>query len=311
MPRLPIVLCLALTACSPQAAPLDSSVTLVPYSTLSPSPSPSTPEGLVVSNETPLPSPTPFTYVVQEGDTLSAIAENFGVSLDELQGLNPQVSPGSMPIGTVLNIPSGSFGLAGEPTHTPVPLTVKQIVCHPDAGRGLWCFVLVKNEFPDPLENLGAQLTLLGAGGEVLASQTAWLLLDILPVDAALPMIAFFPPGIPSDARPQALILNADRLLPEDDRYLPVQLQNILVEMDWSGRGATVSGQVVMPAGSSAAASLWVAGVAYDLAGGVVGARRWESGAGLQPGDSLPFRFLVASLAGKINRVELAVEARP
>jgi LysM repeat protein len=72
----------------------------------------------VFSNETPLPSPTPFTYVVKEGDTLSGIAEQFGISLDDLQAVNPDISPASMPIGTVLQIPSHPSNPGGELTHT-------------------------------------------------------------------------------------------------------------------------------------------------------------------------------------------------
>jgi len=51
--------------------------------------------------------------------------------------------------------------------------------------------------------------------------------------------------------------------------------------------------------------------VAYDESGNVIGVRRWESTAGLPAGGGLPFAFMVSSVAGKIARVEFAVEARP
>jgi hypothetical protein len=54
-----------------------------------------------------------------------------------------------------------------------------------------------------------------------------------------------------------------------------------------------------------------VVGVAYDKFGRVVGVRRWESTAGIMPGGSLEFVFEVSSVAGKIERVEFVVEARP
>jgi hypothetical protein len=56
---------------------------------------------------------------------------------------------------------------------------------------------------------------------------------------------------------------------------------------------------------------VWVAAVTYDGAGRVTGVRRWESPAGINPGGSLPFTFSVSSMAGRIERVDFAVEARP
>ena len=77
--------------------------TLVPFLTstsMLPSPTGTfqTPEG-VVAAETPLPSPTPFNYTIQRGDTISSIALKFGVSMDDLQSANPEISPNAMSVG--------------------------------------------------------------------------------------------------------------------------------------------------------------------------------------------------------------------
>jgi LysM repeat protein len=265
----------------------------------------------VVAAETPLPTPTPFTYTVQRGDTISSIALKFGVSMDDLQVANPEISPNAMSVGQVINIPSNPENPSGEPTPTPASFIIQQIECYPTADRGMWCFVLAHNDFPDFMENVSAQVTLVDANNTTVASQTALLPLNILPPNTSVPLSVFFPPEIPSNVKPQVQVLTAIRLLPNDERYLPATINNTLVQVNADGRSARVNGQVLLPAEAQAASQVWVTGTAYDEAGRVVGVRRWESNAGLAPGGSLPFEFMVSSLGGTIERAEFAVEARP
>jgi len=304
---------LILTACAPQTAnqtPV-SSGTLLPYATRTPSLTPEQPAGLVASFETPLPSPTPFVYEVQAGDTMSGIAFKFGVSLDALLAANPDISPNSMSIGTKLNVPSSPTRPAGASTATPVPAPVKQIECYPTADQGMWCFVLVHNDTPAVIENLSAQVTLQSADGESLASALALSLLNILPPGESLPLVVFFPPVIPANAQPLVQLLTGIHLEAGDERYLPASLHNTLAQVDGSGRNAQVSGTVRLPDDTNPARLVWVAAVAYDDSGRVVGVRRWESTAGITAGGSLQFLFEVSSLAGAIERVEFVAEARP
>ena len=269
-----------------------------------------TPEGLVTA-DAPLSSPTPFTYTVQQGDTIGSIALKFGISMDDLQAANPEVSPNAMSVGQAINIPSNPQNPSGEPTPTPVPFTVQQIECYPTADKGMWCLALVHNDFSDFMENVSAQVTLVDANKTMIASQTALLPLNILPANTSLPLTVFFPPEIPLDAKPQVQVLTAIRLLPNDDRYLPATINNTLVRVNADGRSAQVSGVVLLQGDTKQVSQVWVAGSAYDETGHVVGVRRWESDAGLDAGGSLPFAFMVSSLGGKIARVEFAVEARP
>ena len=303
---------LLLAACASQKTTLTSPPsTLIPFATSTHNLSipTQTPEGLVTA-EAPLPSPTPFTYTIKKGDTISSIALKFGVSMDELQAANPEISPNAMSIGQVIKIPSDPQNPSGEPTPTPAPFTIQQIKCYPTADKGMWCFVLAHNDFAEFMENLSVQVTLVDLNQTTLASQTALLPLNILPPNTSLPLSVFFPPEIPFDAKPQVQVLTATRLLPNDERYLPATITNTVVQVNADGRSARVSGVVLLPSGTKAAGQIWVAGTVYDEAGNVVGVRRWESNAGLAAGGNLPFEFLVSSLGGKIARVEFAVEAR-
>jgi LysM repeat protein len=277
------------------------------------------------ATDIPIPSPTPSTYKVVSGDTLGTIAEHFGLRLAELQAANPGVVSEALIVGQKLNIPAASTGANALPT--PAPAQVGAVTCYPSGG-GSYCLVAVRNPFPDTLENVKLQMTLLGANGRALNSLEAFLPLDILPPGSVLPAYAFFPApaaqatpaaGAPpagtapltGTAQASAQLAIAIRLVPGDVRYLPAVARNVLVSVDWDGRSARVQGQVFLPVPSAAAKTLWLAGVAYDGNGQIVGFRRWEWQGSLQAGSAQAFDFSVYSLGPAIARVEVIVEARP
>ena len=306
MRNMSLILTFILTACASQTLQSSSNNSLEPYLTTTPSLT-STPNVIVIL-ETPLPTATPFIYTIQAGDTFSELAERFKISQDDLRAANPDVSPNSMSVGTTLLIPSSSPTTANASTPTPVPAPVTQTVCHPTADNGLWCFALVQNNTPDILENVSAQITLLDENNNVLASQTAFTPLDIIPPNSSLPVFVFFP-NTPASANIQVQLLSAIQLNGNDSRYLPATLNNTITQIDWNGLTAQLSGQIILPAESTAATQVWVAAVAYDKDGRVVGVKRWEGGA-IQPGGNVSFSFLVASLGSAIDAVEFFVEAK-
>jgi LysM repeat protein len=82
-----------------------------------------TPGGTPTATPTPASSPTPtpseFTeYAVQQGDTLSTIAQRFGTTADELTRINGLTNPNTLDIGQKLKIPTPS-----RPTPTAAPAT--------------------------------------------------------------------------------------------------------------------------------------------------------------------------------------------
>ena len=67
-------------------------------------PTPS-PQLTTAPTPTPLPPPAPIEYVVQPGDTLTAIAEEFGVTVNALADLNEIENPNAISVGQRLLIP--------------------------------------------------------------------------------------------------------------------------------------------------------------------------------------------------------------
>jgi LysM repeat protein len=91
--------------------------TSVPSATPSPTLTPSlTPTPRPTLTSTPLP---PLTYQVQPGDTLSGIAAQYGLTVEDILALNPDVNPEALQVGYVLLIPSGTVTPTPTPTLDP------------------------------------------------------------------------------------------------------------------------------------------------------------------------------------------------
>ena len=301
-----LVLLSNLTACAANTATVTDLAPVVPYQTVPPS---ETPTIIPLLTGILLPTPTTFIYTIVLGDTLSAIAQRYGLKLEVLLAANPGIQPAALSVGSTLIIPSSNI-IPPEPTPTPAPLQVQQAHCWSETDGGLWCFALVSNEYAQTLENLSAQFTLHDASGQELASQSVFALLDTLPPGKSMPLAVHFPPQIQIDVAVRIQVLTSIRLLPGDTRYLPVIPENTLVNVDAGGRTAQVTGRLVLT-GAGTANTLWVLATAYDAAGTVVGVRRWESPSPLTGDTPVLFDFFVYSVGPAIDRVEFLAEARP
>jgi len=261
---------------------------------------------------TPSPTPTPSAYTVKKGDTLLEIAQRSGISLAELLAANPGIRPEALSVGQVIQIPAARPPDALLP---PATAELGQAACFPSGG-GLYCFVPVHHPGAGWLENVRVQVTLFDAEGRLVTSQEALPPLSGLPAGKTLPAIAFFPgvetwlsSNVETSSAIQAQVLTA--IQTDGARYLPIEIKNLLVGIAWGGLSAQAEGQVYLPPEAKPASTIWLAGVAYDVAGSIVGVRRWEWSGSLTPGQTLPFSFAVYSAGKPIERVEVLAEARP
>lgn len=306
----------ALFGCSPgeqvdsTGVPATERITGYTAATLTPLPSadaPAAPTGTAAR-----PTPTPFIYTVVANDTLIGIAARFNITLELLIATNPGLDPSFLSVGTELIIPPGEAGAAGIlPTPTPLNVITNLPVCYGTAAGGLWCFFPIENDSDTALENLAGVVTLTTNSGELAATQETAALLNRLPAGGVIPLVVYFDPPVPAWERVTGQVISAIAVPPNDGRYLSVEVVNVEIDIQADGIAASVNGVLQLEADSPAAGILWVVAVAYDENGLPVGIRRWESTAGMGAGEIADFAFVIYSVGGAIDRVELIVEARP
>lgn len=258
-----------------------------------------------VTLEFELPTPTPHMYTVVQNDTLFAIAARFNITLDALLAANPGINPQALSPGAQLLVPSGAgASTTPVPQITPVPASMHQPRCYSTAAGELWCLVLVINDGEQPMENVTGFVRLLSADGAEMALIEAVPPLNLLPVGAAMPLVAYSASPPANWASAQAEIVSAFWVQSDEALYVGVDS----VDFGWNASAedpaaVRVQGQVSL---AGQASSLWVMAVAYDAAGQPVGVRRWENSSG-----ETGFDFWVYSLAAEIADVQVVVEAHP
>jgi LysM repeat protein len=305
---------LVLAACA-EGGPgpeLAATGTLLPWRTPTLTPSPAQLEPTQPATVETGPSPTPLTHVVQAKDTLLTIAAQYGVTLDALLALNPDLNPNLLSIGQAILIP----GPEGEPitslvpTATAIPLAFSPIACAPTATGGLVCLTSVQNPTQAILEGLSARIDLLDARGESLGSAVAFAPLNLLPPDEVMPLSVYFPPPAPAALGARASGLTGFQANEVESRYRTLSVHPTQETQGAGGNSWTVEGEVVLDPGAPGPAErLLVLAVGLEDSNQVVGYAVWEAPSAPDPGESVPFSITVLSLFGPIEHVRLMAEA--
>lgn len=297
-----------ITRVTPTAAPTPTA-RLTPVATLRPTatPAPYTP----APSATPTITPTPIVYRIKRGDSLLKIAQDFGVTVRDLQDTNGITDPRALQVGQELLIPS-SEDIAGDATPTaeptPLPFAVQNVTFSNTPLGGLWCFGEIYNDTDTNLEQAGVTVSLLDEDGTVVAQAQDYVQFEMLQPGGRAPFALRFP------AAPQSFA-----------SYLAVPWKGVqgylgsyyldLVARDVQGSGEryaayTVSG-VIANIGPEDAVEVDVTVTIYDALGRVIGTRRAPPEYDVIPrGGQSPFSMELTPAGGPVASFQVQALGR-
>ncbi len=140
------------------------------------------------------PTATPHTYTIQSGDTLIAIADEHGVTVEAVQLVNAGLDPLALQVGHELIIPFvGANATTGYlPSPTPMPISLSPFRCYPTPAGGQLCLGEARNDSGQPAINLAAHVTVVLPDGELGPSQVTFAPVEIVLPGESAPLAARF-----------------------------------------------------------------------------------------------------------------------
>ncbi len=253
---------------------------------------------------TPLPTatatatPTPVIHVIQKGDTLLGLAEQYDVSVQALIEANNILNPRALSIGQEIIIPYNSANiLEKQPTATPtpMPLRVVNMAFYQTPTGSLWCLGEVKNERDQDLELVQLQVSLYNAQGDALHVAAAFVAAEYVPEHGVAPFSVLLPNvALQSFASYQVVVLSAEPLTHWGRRYRDLTVRNVSGGMH--GNLFVVQGSV-QNTGEATAQEITLVFTLYDQHGLVVGVRRKHLETTLSPDAASTFAFSLIPIA--------------
>ena len=257
---------------------------------------------------TPTVTPTPIIYVIKKGDTLLAIARQFGVTVQSLQEINGITDPRRLRIGQELIVPleEGEGEPTVVPTPTPVALEIQGLAFHWTPVGSLWCLGEVLNLSGQPAEEVQVRISLHDGEGTFLASEAAYTQLDIVASGARAPFAILFSAPPSSFAQYQTQLVSG-----VPSTHLGPRYPHLAIKEEWGGwldeNTYQVQGEV-HNTGEADAERVAVVVTLYDETGHVVGART----VAIPPevflaGAIAPFEVTIIPV-GAVDRHDIAVQ---
>jgi len=259
----------------PTATPLLPTPTIEATAGATPRPTATPAPYTPAPTSTPTATPTPIFYTIKGGDTLVAIAREYGVTVAALQETNGIVDPRSLRVNQEIVIPhkeeSKAEGAEPTPTPTPMPFDIGSLHFERTPLGGLWCLGEMHNGSAVALEQVQVEVTLYDLEHEPLTKGSTFVQLDLVEPDARAPFALLFPKAPQSFTSYEAQPLGA---VPAflDTFYRDLEVRDVEVEGE---RYASymVQGRVVN-VGPEDAVGVSLVVTAYDVLGQVIGVRK-------------------------------------
>jgi len=284
---------------------------LTPYNAMPTSTMKSEQATSTIAQTLPTPSPTPQYHTVQAGETMTSIAILYGVELNDLLVANPEINPNAMLAGMQVLIPPKKENNVVENTGIALaPVDLSTPTCIQEKSGGLWCFLMASNENEFALENVMIEITVGNESGAQLTTQIASAPLNLLPSKAKLPLCAYFPPPIPIPYRSSYTLKSAIPVEGES-RYLTTEIREQTITISENSLSAQISARVGVNGNVGENVRIWLAAIAFDEKGNVIGVRRIETSAILPSDKELLMNGYVYSTGAPIHSVQLSAEALP
>jgi LysM repeat protein len=299
----------AMTGCLPvRQAEQPIIVQLTPWHTATANSSASvvTPEQSAAT-PTPAPTPTPTIHIVALGETISSIALRYGLDMNSLLAANPEINPYSLIVGNQVIIPVGNEQTQIGVSTEPLALELSQPECSRTPEGGLWCFTILTNPLDEAAANLAVTYKVLNASSEETAKQTVPAVLNKLDPGDNVPAVVYFTGPLSKDFKVTANLASAFPASQSGKTFYSVDTGDPEVEI--AGRLAKISGEVFTAADPGKTVDVWVAALAFDIHGNLVGIRRSESRVTLEQGKGVNFNLYVYSTGSEINSVVIKAEA--
>jgi LysM repeat protein len=311
LPVLVLGAVLALSACGQVITRTDPTPTATPttrpmaVATLRPTatPAPYTP----APTSTPTLTPTPIIYVIRKGDTPLGIANQFGVSLRDLQDTNGITDPRTLRVGQELIIPEQDETQNDSPTvvPTPLPFVIQNVTFSNTALGGLWGLGEIRNTSGLDLEQVALTATLLDGEGNIVAEEQVPVQLALIAPGERAPFAVRF--STPPRTFASYLIAPLSAIPGYTGNYY-----RDLIVKDTKGQGErystyTVSGRITN-VGPEDAVDVMVTTTIYDALGRVIGTRSVPPEHNVIPrGGDTTFTVQITPIGGPVSSYSVNV----
>lgn len=264
------------------------------------------------ATSTPSPIATPYYYTIESGDTLSTIAEQFNITVAELQKANGGIPSNRVIPGQVLLIPvmatiaASSTLIRFLPTNTPLPLELSAPTCYQTPANEALCLGWVPNTLADPVTGVMVQVSLLNAEGESLLQHAVSLAQPALLPDQGAPYVVRFTDP-PAFASASVTLLRADQAAPEGLDTAPLTL--LESQRTVEDGLVRISGEFQHD-GDSPLVDVLIIATLFDDEGRVTGFRIQRPEGEILPGETLTADLMIMPLETGIADHWLYAEGR-